>query len=431
MSEDVEFAHRRILLIDDNPAIHEDFGKIFGPGLHSASALADSAAALYGEPADAFVPPLFQVDSAFQGEEGLRCVCRARDENRPYAMAFVDMRMPPGWDGIETVNRIWECDAAIQIVVCTAYSDHTWEGIREKLGRTDRLIILQKPFDNVEVLQLADALTEKWRLARQAGCRLQDLERRVEERTQELRAANTQLQISNRELAAATERATATTEAALAASQATSEFFVDTSHGFRTTMSGVMAMSDLLLKTSLDPQQSDYVEIIRDSAIAVLGVINEVLDFSEAGTADLEPANSSVTLLPPRVQHGREKWRILVADDNTLNRKVTCLTVEWLGYRADAVNNGRAAVDAWQTGGYDLIIMDCKMPDLDGYEATREIRGRERDGRHIPIIALTANALAQAEAECKFAGMDAYVAKPIDRQRLENCLVQFLDEPTG
>jgi CheY-like chemotaxis protein len=431
MSEDVEFGHRRILLIDDNPAIHEDFGKIFGPGPQSASALADSEAALFGAPPEAFVPPLFQVDSAFQGEEGFRCVCRARDENRPYAMAFLDMRMPPGWDGIETANRIWERDVDIQIVVCTAYSDRTWEEIREKLGRTDRLIILQKPFDNIEVLQLADALTEKWRLARQAGCRLEDLERRVEARTQELQSANAQLQRSNRELTAATERAHAVMEAALEASQAKSAFFASSSREFRTAMSGVMAMSDLLLQTSLDPRQSDFAEIIRDSASEVLTVINDVLDFSEPGSGDLEPIQPAATPSPPCVQHEREKWRILVAEDNKLNRKATCLTIEWLGYRAEGVNNGRAAVVAWQTGQYDLIIMDCKMPVLDGYEATREIRSREQGKRHVPIIALTANTLAESEAACKIAGMDAYVAKPIDRQRLENCLVRFLDEAAG
>jgi two-component system NtrC family sensor kinase len=207
MHKNLEYDHRRILLIDDNPAIHQDFGKIFGPGLHSTAALAESAAALFGEPAAARVAPLFQLDSAFQGEEGLQCVCSARDQNRPYAMAFVDMRMPPGWDGLETASRIWERDADMQIVVCTAYSDYTWEEIREKLGRTDQLLILQKPFGNIEVLQLADALTEKWRLARQAGCRLEDLERIVKERTRELKAAVALLEIGNRELATVTGRA--------------------------------------------------------------------------------------------------------------------------------------------------------------------------------------------------------------------------------
>jgi CheY-like chemotaxis protein len=428
MLEDIEFGHRRILLIDDNPAIHEDFGKIFGPGLQSATALAASGAALFGEPVDTSVSPRFQLDSAFQGEEGLRRVCQARQENRPYAMAFVDMRMPPGWDGIETANRIWEHDPDIQIVVCTAYSDHTWEEIRQKLGRTDRLIILQKPFDNVEVQQLADALTEKWRLALQAGYRLEDLERKVEERTQELQAANARLQSTNLELAAATERANAMTASALAANQAKSEFFTNMSHDFRTSMSGAMSMSDLLLKTPLDPLQLEYVEIIRDSTLALLTVINDVIDFSNADAGRLEPTNPIVTR---RNHGGRRQRRILVAEDHPLNRKVTCHTLEWLGYRVDAVNNGRAAVAAWQTGQYDLIFMDCKMPELNGYEATREIRSREQGEQHIPIIAVTAHTAAEADTECTSAGMDAYITKPIDHQHLENCLARFLDDDTA
>jgi CheY-like chemotaxis protein len=427
MPEDVEFAHRRILLIDDNPAIHEDFGKIFGPGLQSASAVAESGAALFGEPVDAVVAPLFQLESAFQGEEGLRCVCRAREENRPYAMAFVDMRMPPGWDGIETANRIWEHDPDIQIVVCTAYSDHTWEEIREKLGRTDRLIILRKPFDNIEVLQLADALTEKWRLARQVGYQLEDLQRKVEERTRELRAVNARLQRANLELLAATERANAMTASALAASQAKDEFFANMSHEFRTSLSDAMGMSHLLLETPLDPLQRNYAQIIWESTRALLTVFNEVLDFSEVNAGRLAPTNPIVT---PRNQGGQQNGRILVVEDHPLNRKVMCHTLEWFGYRVDAVNNGRAAVAAWQTGQYDLIFMDCRMPELNGYEATREIRSREQGNRHIPIIALTAHALADTEVECKSAGMDAYIAKPVDYQRLESLLVQFLDKDT-
>ena len=106
----------------------------------------------------------FELDSAYQGQEGLEMVKRALAENRPYALAFVDVRMPPGWDGIETIARIWEVDPELQVVVCTAYADYSWEEMRAKVGQPDSLLVLKKPFDNIEVQQLAHALTKKWLL---------------------------------------------------------------------------------------------------------------------------------------------------------------------------------------------------------------------------------------------------------------------------
>jgi signal transduction histidine kinase len=97
--------------------------------------------------------------------------------------------MPPGWDGIETAERLWEQDPHLQIVLCTAYSDYAWDKVRERLGRSDRLLILKKPFDNVEALQLADALTEKWRLTKQAMAQVADLEGLIESRTRALAQA--------------------------------------------------------------------------------------------------------------------------------------------------------------------------------------------------------------------------------------------------
>jgi two-component system, NtrC family, sensor kinase len=94
----------------------------------------------------------------------------------------------------------------VQIVICTAYSDCSWEQIREKLEHADRFIVLKKPFDNIGVLQLAESLTEKWRLARQEQCRLQELEHRIKERNRDLQAMesfNTQLDAANRRLTTA------------------------------------------------------------------------------------------------------------------------------------------------------------------------------------------------------------------------------------
>ncbi len=127
-----------------------------------------------------------------------------------------------------------------------------------------------------------------------------------------------------------------------------------------------------------------------------------------------------------QTHRGTRKWRILLAEDNIVNEMVACRTLERLGYQVDPVRNGRDAVTAWQTGRYDLILMDCQMPVLDGYAATREIRQLEGASRHIPIVALTAHAMKDDDVKCKDAGMDDYLTKPIDRDRLEACLGRFL-----
>ena len=186
--------NRRVLVVDDNPAIHEDFRKIICGSMPTAGALSQSEAAFFGEAEAAGADPEFEMDSAFQGQEALQRVTAALQEDRPYAMAFLDVRMPPGWDGIETATRIWQEDPHLQIVLCTAFSDYSWEDMRAQLGRTDRLVILKKPFDNIEVLQLADALTEKWRVTEQAALKMSVLSQAVEERTREIREANHSLQ---------------------------------------------------------------------------------------------------------------------------------------------------------------------------------------------------------------------------------------------
>lgn len=200
MREQSEACNRRMLVIDDNRAIHDDFRKIFQPGHASAQPLAESGTALFGDSTMSIPRPLFQVDFASQGTEGASLVERALSENEPYAMAFVDMRMPPGWDGIETILRIWELDPRVQIVLCTAYSDQSWDSIARRLGHSDRLLILKKPFDNIEVLQVASALTEKWRLAEIAKRRVQDLETQLERRSRDLLRSNVQLAVANEQL---------------------------------------------------------------------------------------------------------------------------------------------------------------------------------------------------------------------------------------
>jgi EAL domain-containing protein (putative c-di-GMP-specific phosphodiesterase class I)/DNA-binding LytR/AlgR family response regulator len=177
--------NRRILVIDDNKAIHDDFAKILCRESASSPELAEVEAQLFGD-VQAEEHGLYQIDSAFQGEQGLEMVEKARAEGKPYAMAFIDVRMPPGWDGIETAARIWKVDPTIQVVVCTAYSDYSWQQMLAKLGHSDRLIVLKKPFDTIEVLQLADTLTHKWQRADDGNRHLAALQRMIRDRTDEL-----------------------------------------------------------------------------------------------------------------------------------------------------------------------------------------------------------------------------------------------------
>ena len=132
-----------------------------------------------------------------------------------------------------------------------------------------------------------------------------------------------------------------------------------------------------------------------------------------------------------RAQRERDKPRLLVAEDNVVNQKVARITLEKLGYRVDIVSNGVQAIAGWETGRYQLILMDCQMPELDGYEATREIRRREAGGRRIPIVALTAHAMKGAAEQCTEAGMDEHLSKPLVRQQLEECLARLLPAEAG
>jgi DNA-binding LytR/AlgR family response regulator len=119
---------------------------------------------------------VFEIDSAYQGGEGLELIQKSLREERPYALAFVDVRMPPGWDGIETIAKIWEVYPDLQVVLCTAYSDYSWEGMATILGYSDRFIILMKPFDNIEIVQLTVAMTKKWQVCQQMRLRMQGLD---------------------------------------------------------------------------------------------------------------------------------------------------------------------------------------------------------------------------------------------------------------
>jgi diguanylate cyclase (GGDEF)-like protein len=191
MADESELLTHRLLMIDDNPAIHEDYRKILTG--RDDSQISAAEAALFGEPQATVSRPVFDVDTALQGREGVELARHALAEGRPYSVAFVDMRMPPGWDGLETIENLWKVDPEIQVVVCSAYSDYDWMELLARLGRSDKLIVIKKPFEPIEILQSASALSRKWQNARALKRHVEGLERVVTDRTRGLEAANRQL----------------------------------------------------------------------------------------------------------------------------------------------------------------------------------------------------------------------------------------------
>jgi PleD family two-component response regulator len=192
VTNSVELVNCRVLVIDDNPEIHRDFAKILADERDDAK-LSQIESIVFGETRAANLTPQFQVTFALQGQHGVELAQAACAAGKPFAVAFIDMRMPPGWDGLETIEHLWRSDPDVQVVVCSAHSDYDWTDFVQRLGCSDQLLVLKKPFEPIEVLQCATALTRKWQQERQLRGQVESLEQVVATRTEGLEAANRQL----------------------------------------------------------------------------------------------------------------------------------------------------------------------------------------------------------------------------------------------
>ncbi len=187
-----EAINGRILVIDDNPSIHVDFAKVLAREAVDTG-MSQIEKILFGDSGPAPTPPSFELQFAQQGAQGVAMARQALAEGQPFALAFIDMRMPPGWDGLETIEHLWKADPDVQVVVCSAHSDYDWSDFFERLGHSDKLLVLKKPFEPIEVLQCASALTRKWHDQQVLRRQVHSLEHMVSVRTMGLEAANNQL----------------------------------------------------------------------------------------------------------------------------------------------------------------------------------------------------------------------------------------------
>ena len=254
----VEHQPSRILVVDDNPSIHRDFQKIFGRETQEAGD--DPAGVFLGNDRGVEEPYEYSITSAFQGIEAVEIVQDAMQNDDPFVLAFIDMRMPPGWDGLRTIRELWKIDDQLQVVICTAYSDHSWRDVQCQLGRTDKLLILKKPFDNMEVKQLAVSLSEKWHLQRKLQSAL---------------------------------------DQAVVASEAKTAFVATMSHELRTPLNGILGMTQLLAETDLTDHQKTLLEACQSSGETLLSIIGNILDVSriEAGRSELELESTDLATL--------------------------------------------------------------------------------------------------------------------------------------
>jgi two-component system NtrC family sensor kinase len=400
---------RKILVIDDNPDIHRDFANILGP-TKDTSLLDQLESEIFGDkesnhPIGSYH---YELHNATQGKEALRMITQAMGAANPFQLAFVDMRMPPGWDGLETIERLWQADPQLQVVLCTAYSDYSWPEIQQRLGQTANMLILKKPFDTSEVAQMAAALTEKWILSKKASLKQGSLESLVQKRTSELQETNRRLknEIETREklekdlLRAQKMEAIGTLAAGVA-------------HDLNNILSGIVSYPDLLLmEVDETNPMHDKLKLIQQSGEKAAAIVQDMLTLGRRGVVNHTPVDVKG-----------------VIDDFMHSTGFTSIKRQYPGVRFEIqIENGSKLV---QGSGFQLekclenLLANAAQAHQEGGTVTIELRDRylkaPYDGySHIPkgnylVMSVTDNGAGIDETDLEHIFEPFYTKKKMGR----------------
>jgi signal transduction histidine kinase len=341
MSNSEKETTHRILIIDDNPSIHKDFQTILLDEEESTT-LSRLRSEVFGQndkksPAKS----VYELDFASQGKEGCEKIRVACSESRPYELAFVDMRMPPGWDGLKTIEHIWQIDPKVQVVICTAYSDYSWGEITERLGRSENLLILKKPFDSAEVAQLASALTEKWVLARRASLKMEQLEQMVKERTEKQTELLIKVDNINKEL---------------------KDFASIVSHDLKAPLRGIKSLATWILDDCSDKigeQGKEQMNLLLGRVERMYNLIDGVLQYSRAGRTEEKIVQVNLNdFIPEAIDMLVPPQNISITIENTLP-VIECAETHVMQLFQNLLSNAIKYVDKPQ----GLIKIDCIEQD--------------------------------------------------------------------
>ncbi len=269
---------RRILIVDDNESIHDDFKKILLITKNS-NVINEMEQLLFEEkPVNKRISYDYIIDDAYQGQEAIEMVTKSFDEGFPYSLIYMDVRMPPGIDGVQAMDKIWQKHPNIEIVICSAYSDYSWDDILEKFGETDKLLFIKKPFNIIVVKQLTLSLITKWDIAKKNREYMQHLEKEVEARTVELKHLLREMTLLK--------------EKAEDADKMKSAFLANMSHEIRSPMNAILGFSELLEDPELDEEtKQQYLQYINLSGKSLLNLINDIIFVAkiEAGILEIQP----------------------------------------------------------------------------------------------------------------------------------------------